>query len=59
MLDKDPEISAQVVLQHLAAKDSTVKVTIVRDYLRKLRGRKAFAKAYLRIDTKIGRAVPN
>jgi len=50
-LEKDPEVSAPVVLQHLAARGFDGKVTIVRDYLRKLRGRRSFAKAYLRIES--------
>jgi transposase len=50
-LEKDPEVSAPVVLQHLAARGFDGKVTIVRDYLRQLRGRRAFAKAYLRIES--------
>ena len=32
-LEKDPEVSAPVVLQHLAARGFDGKVTIVRDYL--------------------------
>jgi transposase len=51
MLEKDPDISAPVVLQHLAAKGFDGKVTIVRDYLRKQRGQKAFGQAFLRIES--------
>jgi transposase len=51
MLDKDPEVSAPVVLQHLAAQGFDGKVTIVGDYLRKQRSQKTFAKAYLRIES--------
>jgi len=50
-LEKDPDVSAPVVLQHLAARGFDGKVSIVRDYLRQLRGRRAFAKAYLRIES--------
>jgi transposase len=51
MLEKDPQVSAPVVLQHLAAQGFDGKITIVRDYLLQLRGQKAFAKAYLRIES--------
>ncbi len=51
MLEKDPQVSAQVVLQYLAAQGFDGKATIVRDYLRQLRGKKTFAKAYLRIES--------
>jgi transposase len=50
-LEKDPDVSAPVVLQHLVARGFDGKVTIVRDYLRQLRGQRAFAKAYLRIES--------
>ncbi len=54
MLYKDPEVSATVVLQHLISQGFDGKVTIVRDYLRKQRGQKAFAKAFLRIESEPG-----
>lgn len=54
MLDKDPEVSAPVVLQHLISQGFDGKVTIVRDYLRKQRSQKTFAKAFLRIESEPG-----
>ena len=51
MLDKDPQVSAAVVLQHLSSQGFDGKVTIVRDYLRKQRGQKVFAKAFLHIES--------
>ncbi len=50
MLEKDPDISAPVVLQHLSGKGFDGKVTIIRDYLRKQRGQKAFGQAFLHIE---------
>ncbi len=51
MLEKDPDISAPVVLQHLSGKGFDGKVTIIRDYLRKQRGQKAFGQAFLHIES--------
>ena len=40
LLDEDPTASAPVVLQHLIKNGFGGKITIVRDYLRQLRGKR-------------------
>ena len=40
LLEQDPEVKAPVVLQRLQQQDFDGKITIVRDFLRKLRGKR-------------------
>jgi transposase len=55
LLDQDPSVSAPVVLQHLAKNGFDGKVTIVRDYLLKLRGNRKQRIAYTRFESPPGK----
>ena len=50
-LKEDPEVKATVVLQRLSEKGFTGKITIVRDLLRELRGRRKYRQAYIRFES--------
>jgi transposase len=52
LLDEDPTVSAPVVLQRLEG--FTGKITIVRDYLRQLRGKRKQRIAYTRFESNPG-----
>jgi len=54
LLDKDPTVSAPVVLQYLGKDNFDGKVTIVRDYLRQLRGKRKQRRAYGRFESAPG-----
>jgi transposase len=54
LLDEDPTASAPVVLQHLIKKGFCGKITIVRDYLRQLRGKRKQRIAYTRFESAPG-----
>jgi transposase len=54
LVDEDPSASAPVVLQHLAQNGFGGKVTIVRDYLRQLRGKRKQRTAYTRFESAPG-----
>jgi transposase len=54
-IEQDPEVKAPVILQRLEEKGFEGKVTIVRDYLQKLRGQKAFPKPFLTIESPPGK----
>lgn len=54
LLDEDPTASAPVVLQHLAQNGFGGKITIVRDYLRQLRGKRKQRIAYTRFESAPG-----
>jgi transposase len=53
-LDKDPEVKATVVLQHLRSKGFTGQITIVRDLLRKIRGPQKKRTVYIRFESDPG-----
>jgi len=53
-LKEDPEVKATVVLQRLTEKGFTGKITIVRDLLRELRGRRKNRQAYIRFESEPG-----
>ena len=53
-LEEDPEVKATVVLQRLSEKGFTGKITIVRDLLRELRGRRKYRQAYIRFESEPG-----
>lgn len=55
LLKEDPMASAPVVLQHLAKSGFKGKVTIVRDYLYKLRGNRKHRIAYTRFESPPGK----
>jgi transposase len=54
LLDEDPTASAPVVLQRLMEAGFDGKVTIVRDYLRQLRGKRKQRRAYARFESAPG-----
>jgi transposase len=54
LLDEDPTASAPVVLQRLMENGFDGKVTIVRDYLRQLRGKRKQRRAYTRFESAPG-----
>ena len=55
LLDQDPGVSAPVVLQKLAESGFDGKITIVRDYLRKVRGSRKKRIAYGRFESPPGK----
>jgi transposase len=54
LLDQDPSVSAPVVLQKLTAGGFDGRITIVRDYLRQVRGSQKKRKAYARFESPPG-----
>jgi len=54
-LEQDPTVSGPVVLQHLAENGFDGKITIVRDYLLKLRGKRKQPVAYTRFESPPGK----
>jgi len=55
LLEQDPEVSAPVVLQKLAASGFDGKITIVRDHLREKRGSRKKRKAFIRFESPPGK----
>lgn len=55
LLDKDPAVSAPVVLQRLTKNDFDGQITIVRDYLLTLRGKRKQRTAFCRFESPPGR----
>ena len=53
-LDQDPEVKATVVLQRLRNKGFSGQITIVRDFLRKVRGPQKQRQAYIRFESEPG-----
>jgi transposase len=56
-LDQDPEVQAPVVLQRLQSKGFEGKVSIVRDYLQKKRGRIKNREPFIRFESPPGKQV--
>ena len=54
-VEDDPQVKAPVVLQRLQDKGFDGKITIVRDYLQKLRGRQSKRRAFIRFESPPGR----
>jgi len=55
LLDQDPAVSAPVVLQRLTENDFDGQITIVRDYLLTLRGKRKQRTAFCRFESPPGR----
>jgi len=53
-LEDDPQVKAPVVLQRIAKQGFDGKITIVRDYLKKLRGQQNFRTAFIRFESPAG-----
>lgn len=54
-LEKDPDVKAPVVLQRLRDNGFEGKITIVRDYLQKVRGQKKYRQAFIRFESPPGK----
>ena len=54
LLEQDPQAKAPVVLQRLQGQGFDGKITIVRDYLFKLRGRQSSRRAFIRFESPPG-----
>jgi transposase len=55
LLEQDPQAKAPVVLQRLQQQGFDGKITIVRDYLLKLRGRQSSRRAFIRFESPPGK----
>ena len=55
LLEEDPEVKAPVVLQRIEKEGFDGKITILRDYLRELRGQQVFLTPYIRIESPPGK----
>jgi transposase len=53
-VEDDPQVKAPVVLQRIAKLGFDGKITIVRDYLRKLRGPQTRRRAFIRFESPAG-----
>ncbi len=53
-LEQDPEVRAPVVLQRIGKEGFDGKITIIRDYLKKLRGQQKFRTAFIRFESRPG-----
>lgn len=54
-LEQDPDVKAPVVLQRISEDGFDGKITIVRDYLRKLRGHKTLRTPFIRFESPPGK----
>jgi transposase len=54
LLEKDPEVKAPVVMQRLEQEGFDGKITILRDYLRTLRGQQRQPTAFIRFESRPG-----
>ena len=54
LLEQDPEVRAPVVLQRIGKEGFDGKITIIRDYLKKLRGQQKFRTAFIRFESRPG-----
>jgi len=54
-LEQDPDVKAPVVLQRLQDNGFEGKITIVRDYLYKVRGQKNYRKPFIRFESPPGK----
>jgi len=54
LLEQDPEVKAPVVLQRIGKEGFDGKITILRDYLKTLRGQRAFRTPFIRFESSPG-----
>jgi len=54
LLEEDPEVKAPVLLQRIGHEGFNGKITIVRDYLRHLRGQQKFRTPFIRFESRPG-----
>jgi len=54
LLEQDPDVNAAVVLQRIAQDGFDGKITILRDYLRTLRGQQTLRTPFIRFESKPG-----
>jgi transposase len=55
LLEEDPEVKAPVLLQRIEKEGFDGKITILRDYLRDLRGQQRFAIPFIRFESPPGK----
>ncbi len=55
LLEKDPEVKTPVILQRISKEGFDGKVTIVRDYLRQLRGQQTLRTPFIRFESPPGK----
>jgi transposase len=53
-LEQDPEVKAPVVLQRIGKEGFDGKITIVRDYLKQLRGQQRYRTPFIRFESRPG-----
>jgi transposase len=53
-LEQDPEVKAPMVLQRIGKEGFDGKITIVRDYLKKLRGQQKYRTPFIRFESRPG-----
>jgi transposase len=53
-LDEDPQLKATVILQHLEQQGFDGEITILRNYLRKVRGKTKYRQPFIRFESKPG-----
>jgi len=53
-LDDDPRVKATVILQHLVQQGFDGEITILRNYLRKVRGKTKYREPFIRFESKPG-----
>jgi transposase len=53
-LDDDPQVKATVILQHLQQQGFDGEITILRNYLRKVRGKTKYREPFIRFESKPG-----
>lgn len=54
LLEQDPEVKAPVLMQHIGKEGFDGKITIVRDYLRTLRGQRVLRTPFIRFESSPG-----
>lgn len=57
LLEQDPMVKAPVILQRLQQHGFDGKITIVRDYLQKVRGRVKYREPFIRFESPPGKQI--
>lgn len=57
LLEQDPLVNAPVILQHLQQHGFDGKITIVRDYLQKIRGKIKYREPFIRFESPPGKQI--
>lgn len=56
-LEQDPQVNAPVVFQRLQGQEFDGKITIVRDYLQKIRGQIKYREPFIRFESPAGKQI--